>query len=124
MLTPEQTRDLVDWAGTQRRAGEAAGVQQSTIWTWLHPERARAQKNKYRRWHLAVGLCAWCDRSASTFLCERCSQKRRERDNRRYHGLSGLDYNFLLLKRRRYLALRRMKQRDARREATNGTLPE
>jgi hypothetical protein len=46
-LTPQQARDLIAWAGSQRRAASAVGVPRSTLWTWLYPERNREQS---RRW--------------------------------------------------------------------------
>lgn len=51
MLTPEQARDLVDWAGSQRGAAAAIGVVHSTIQRWLDPEVAERHRERNRTLH-------------------------------------------------------------------------
>jgi hypothetical protein len=77
MLTPEQVRDLVEWAGSQRAAARAIGVDCRTVYRWLHieevrrsdrertadprrREQTRAAHRRMRRRRIAQGLCSRC----------------------------------------------------------------
>jgi hypothetical protein len=100
MLTPEQTRDLVDWAGTNVAAGSVVGVNESTIRYWLDPGPLRAQSaehslNDYhrhserrkarvqqRRGRLkASGICVACGKEPrlTEIYCWTCTEKNNER---------------------------------------------
>lgn len=46
-LTPEQTKDLVAWSGSQRKAAAVAGAHESTVRYWLDPEKKRAKDKRY-----------------------------------------------------------------------------
>ena len=41
MLTPDQAKDLVTWAGSQRAAARAVDVPRTTFQGWLNPEHNR-----------------------------------------------------------------------------------
>jgi hypothetical protein len=124
--TPEQVRELVAWAGGQQKAGEAVGVGRSTIRYWLAPDLAMQQQKKWRQAQQEAGVCCRCGRhpSLSGWYCALCLERNAAEQRERYHNETGIQRNARLLRLRRHKALRRMKQRNARKDATNGTLSE
>lgn len=103
MLTPEQARDLVAWAGSQRRAAAVAGVAQSTVFYWLKPEARRADYPKSRA------------RQRERYQADPGYRERKLEANRRYyHDEDVIQRNKRLLRTRRIKALQRRAQRHRR----------
>lgn len=96
LLTPDQARDLVRWAGGQSKAADEIGVHRSTLRAWLDPEANRRNVARYYRANAEA-------------------ERQRRRDH--YHSLTGLEYNRLLLRIRRNKALKRRAKREQRRAA-------
>jgi hypothetical protein len=77
MLTPEQTQDLIDWAGGERVAAQEIGVHRKMLWRWKNPEASRAEIRRQvgvlRGRRREAGLCRVCaDPATSAVYCGRC----------------------------------------------------
>jgi hypothetical protein len=86
-------------------------------------------KNKrayeWEKRQIAKGRCSKCSKPRVTAIyCRMHADAHNASALKAYYNLSGLEISYRQLRTRRRAALRRMKERNARREATNGTLPE
>ena len=114
-LTPEQARDLVEWAGGIRPAAREAGIAHSTLVDWLDPEARRERQRAARA--RDIDRARQREREAKRRRRERDPEGTRAYQRRFYRNLSGLAYNALLLRNRRNKALQRRAEREQRRAA-------
>ena len=95
MLTPEQARDLAEWAGSISAAAREVCVANSTFHVWLNPEANRARS---RRWYAAN------------------AEHKREYAREQYASLDAVQYGRRRLVDRRTKALHRGAERHQRRQ--------
>jgi hypothetical protein len=87
------------------------------------------KQDRWRKAKIEQGLCGVCGKRplASTVQCQVCLERKRPKDAKgfreRYHKSTWAERHASQMRVRRFKALKRMKERNARREATDGTLP-
>lgn len=100
-LTPDQARQLIEWAGGQRAAAREVGVAQSTVAYWLKPRPWTEEQNEKRRDRY---------RNDPTYR-----ERKLTRNRDRYHAENGIQRAQRQLRMRRTKALHRRADRNQRR---------